>query len=720
MKALGWHRRIAAFACSSALIGSIAWACADGGYETGFEPTDSVGVLSPGNDTRTNFVLLMADRNGTKVADPAQLTQAIVPFDMPYPVFETRLSPPRKDGDRDGYIDRKSAWGLSADSDYDWRSGNLGLCHSNKSGAADLAAALNADRSVPTAEKQQLLAARDAFGTACDKAGDASVDLTAITSPSGRAYASYINGARLFYAENFGEAATRFAAITGSAPTWLADAAAYMRFRTALAAAAHANFDQYGSMREPAERNADAIRVAEQARRDYLNAYPNGRYAASARALSRRTAWLSNNRTALGIAYSEMVKRDVREEGNLPNLAAMDEIDIKLLPSNEGAGVSDPALLAVIDLMRLRPTEEYDKERTSNGALLTRADLERQKPVFARDPDLYGFLLAAEAFYSRNQPREVLSLIPDAAHQQRFSYLQFSRQMLRGFALEAAKDRNARAFWLSLLAGATQPYQRAAIELAIYQHDRDAGAVGRLFETGSPILHPLIRQEAIEEDAGPQLLRQQASAGATQQQRDVALYLLLGNELHHGMYRQFLADQAMVGTRGDKDGNYGWSVSSYDPTWSTELRAPRLQDYATSSQTGSGCASILPTVQALADNAKAVRPQLCLAEFLRVKDYDSWNERWSSKDMEMKRGARNHFPGTPLTRSAIYRAVLADPSATADDRAFALNRSIRCYAPSNYSSCGDNEPQSVRKAWFEELKRKYPGSSWAKDLKYYW
>lgn len=695
-------------------------ACADGGYETGFDPTDSVGLLSPGNDTRTNFVLLMADRNGTKVADTAQLTQPIVPFDMSYVTFAGRLSPPRKDGEESTYVDRKTAWGLSADSDYDWRSGNLGLCHSNKSGAAAFAAALTSDRSVPEPDKSQLLAAREVLSTACDKAATGGLDVASINSASGRAYANYLEGTRLFYAEDFGEATKRFGAIAPSAPAWVAEASAYMRFRTALAAASSANFDRYGSMKEPADRDAGSVRIADQLRRDYLKTYPKGRYANSARDLSRRVAWLSNDRSALGAIYSDLVKRDTKEGSNLPSLSVMDEIDIKLLPSNDGAGVSDPALMAVIDLMRLRPTSEYDKERAHDGALLTRADLERQKPIFARDPDLYGFLLAAEAFYSRNQPREVLAIIPDAAHQQRFSYLQFSRQMLRGFALEAAKDRNARAFWLTLLPGATQPYQRAAVELAIYQHDRDAGMIGRLLETGSPVLHPLIRQEAIEEDAGPDLLRQQASAGATQQQRDVALYLLLANELHHGMYRQFLTDQAMVGNRGDKDGNYSWSVSSYDPTWSNEMRSPRLQDFASSSQTGSGCSAIIATVQALAANPKAVRPQLCLAEFLRVKDYDNWNQRWSPRDLEMKRGARNHFPGTPLTRSTIYRSVLANPAASPDDRAFALNRSIRCYAPSNYSSCGDDEPTQVRKAWFEELKRKYPASPWAKDLKYYW
>jgi len=83
--------------------------------------------------------------------------------------------------------------------------------------------------------------------------------------------------------------------------------------------------------------------------------------------------------------------------------------------------------------------------------------------------------------------------------------------------------------------------------------------------------------------------------------------------------------------------------------------------------------------------------------------------------------SRNGFPGAPLQRIDIYKAVLASPQASADDRAFALNRAIRCYAPAGNSSCGvANEPKSVRKARYLELKSKYPGSPWAKELKTYW
>jgi hypothetical protein len=299
--------------------------------------------------------------------------------------------------------------------------------------------------------------------------------------------------------------------------------------------------------------------------------------------------------------------------------------------------------------------------------------------------------------------------------------------MLRGYALEATGDGNARGFWLSLLPGAVQPYQREAVELAIYRHDVKAGAVGRLLETGSPILHPLIRQKIIEDDAGADLLRQQAKSGATPQQRDVALYLLLANELHHGGYREFLADQQLVGPRqqpaGDDVYKYqSWSVGDYDPTYQDELGPPPLYIFANGgSDKLEACPNIRVTADSLAADPSAIRPRLCLAEFIREKGLDGWSQVYDAQAQDIVSRSRNGFPGKPLDRMDIYKAVLASPSASADDKAFALNRAIRCYAPAGSSSCGGQDDDvKVRKAWYLELKSKYAGSAWARDLKLYW
>lgn len=692
----------------AAVAGTIAYACAGGGYENSWDAKQSSAILSPANDTRSNLLLLLADRQGSATADPAAMTNGIVPIEFPWKVMEARLSPPaREDGQGPSYYEE-----------------DVSRCHSNASGAAAFIEALAADRTVSDAERAALSRARQALQSQCAEAARIATDVAEVRSPSAQAFAAYLAGTRHFYAGDFQSALGAFQGATNGQQAWVRETASYMVARTALNQAQQSSFDEYGSLAEPAKRNMGAIDAAGQAFRAYLQAYPKGRYAGSAQGLLRRVAWLKNDQAALGAAYSGLLTQAVAREGNTPSTRLIEEIDIKLLPDGQDAGISDPVLLAVVDLMRLRQEgSEEGYPGDYRGPKLERAELERQRPIFKSEPALFDYLLAAEAFYGRKQPKEVLALIPDAARQQSFTYLQFSRQMLRGFALEAIKDRNARGFWLSLLSGANRPYQREAVELALAQHDGAEGMAERLFNQASPVRHPLIRQRVLEENAEPSLLRQQAQTGVSTREREVSLYLLLAGELHHGLYADFLRDAAMVGTTTQpKDGDYygGWEVGSYDPLYNDTLGRPPLHVFAPGGSNDlAPCPDVRLTVTALAANPTAIRPRLCLAEFIRRKGFDGWNERYDGEKMATT--ARNGFPGKPLERIDIYRSVMAEPAASADDKAFALNRAVRCFAPAGYSTCGGSEiPTEQRRAWFERLKRDYPQSVWARDLKYYW
>jgi hypothetical protein len=62
-----------------------------------------------------------------------------------------------------------------------------------------------------------------------------------------------------------------------------------------------------------------------------------------------------------------------------------------------------------------------------------------------------------------------------------------------------------------------------------------------------------------------------------------------------------------------------------------------------------------------------------------------------------------------------------DPAATDDEKALALNRAIRCYAPVGSNDCGGVEVSlAVRRGWYNRLQAQYPRSRWAQDLKFYW
>jgi hypothetical protein len=345
--------------------------------------------------------------------------------------------------------------------------------------------------------------------------------------------------------------------------------------------------------------------------------------------------------------------------------------------------------------------------------------------LFGKDVELFDYVRAAEAYFVRHQPREVLALLPDAARQPHFSYLQFSRQMLRGLALQQLGDRNTRAFWLSLFPGATRPYQRPALELALAIEEERAGRVDLVFAPGSPVTHPVMRQMLLENIAGPELLRQQATRpGVAKLEREVALYTLLQKELWRGFLPQFLGDLRLVPGDAQPNGFYA-GTTYYDARFNSHLDRPPLGKFGKDAKTGNfGCPAMPATVAQLIASPRAIRPRLCMAEYFRLNGFDDLS--FETTEPTSHDGGlattRELFPkGRSYSRLEEYKAIMVDAAASPDDKALALNRAVRCYAPSKFNSCGGTDVSlAVRRAWYNRLKADYPQSRWAKELKYYW
>jgi hypothetical protein len=491
--------------------------------------------------------------------------------------------------------------------------------------------------------------------------------------------------------------------------------------RTELNRAQLSSFDEYGGLAEPEQRDRPAIAAAGAAFGRYLAAYPEGRYASSARGLTRRVAWLAGDHAAAAEAFERQLTRPGPFDGAEDAVAIAEEIDHALLMAGGGTAARDPLLLAVVDLERMRCFLSAEPPADPCEGRLTREELERQAPLFASEPALYGYLRAAHAFYVRSEPREVLALIPDAARQPRFTYLEFSRQMLRGLALDATGDRNARGFWLSLFDGAVAPYQREALELALALHDERSGGIARIFASDSKVRHPVIRQLLLEHVAGPGLLRQQArDARAPKQEREVATYILLAKQLRRGFYRDFLNDLPLVPADLPEEAYYT-GAAGYDAYSLPELAPPPLRRFAPGAPTGDAACPKLPeTVRQLAANPQAIGGKLCLAEYFRSNGFDEFPMDEPPAPTGLA-SSKPQFPGSAYSRLEVYKSIIADPRALPDQRAWALNRAIRCYGPSGYNSCGGVEVgEQQRGAWFQRLKRDHAGSRWAQTLKYYW
>lgn len=597
-------------------------------------------------------------------------------------------------------------------------------------GEARFLEAIKTERRLTPGEQDALLAARKALRPNC--LGDetqkavANAGKTAKTAPA-KAFAQYLQGALYFWQSDYEKAAPIFVSLSSTDSPWLKEVSLYMAGRTIINRAQMNAFDEYGSFKQDWKADPRLIADAEMALDNYLRAFPRGEYAQSARGLKRRGYWLGGVTDKLVAEYGALLTMDPAER-NVSDTELAQEIDNKLLmqlPLNVASGkqaqptpdlqtlTHDPAMLAVLDLYSMRTPET---EQPGLKAM-PRAVLEAQKPYFAGQMPLYEYLLATYAFYVEKKPADVLRLIPDAARQRTFNYLQFSRQMLRGMALEAVKDHNALGFWMQMLPGATQAFQRPALELAIAYHHERSGTLSKVFDADSPVHYPFFREVLLSKIADAALLRKQAKdASARQHERDVALFTLLYKEATRGRAADFLNDLSLVPPNAPQGGYFavGDSLGPETPPVPLGLftQATNKGEY--------GCPALRETEAQLAKEADHPTALLCLADFFLVTTggFSDVDIQPPSEDLG---GTQSLFPGGPYVRMAAYQSVLANPKASADDKAYALYRAVKCYAPSGINDCGGKEvPTAQRKAWFLRLKHDYPSSRWARELKYYW
>lgn len=696
---------LTALALSGLGLGGTLWACADSscapdwrlatpGYDCGGR-----GAISPGNDTRINLLLLM---RSLKPVDGAQGKAAA-------------------DGDEPQLGRSFMTWqGLRAAL---WPQPALAsqeneaapACAPSAGAGPAFAAALAAEPGLPEGERATLNRLRGQTGC-----GDMPWDAAAVSSKPGREYLAYLKAADAFHKDDWTAARQGFASLTRARSRWVAETAKYMPIRIGLRAAVAKAVDEYGDFAGPEKTDPAALAEARDAIAAYLKAYPKGRYAASAQGLTRRVAWLSGDMAALTRSYEKLIATTPGDDEAAADLA--EEIDIKLLERQDAGEIiarqgDVPLLLAVADLKRMR-------RQDGDPVALSAPELAAQKGQFAAHADLYGLLQASRAYYAREDPRAILALLPDAAREKRFTPLAFSRQMLRGMALGQTHDPNEAGFWRDLLGGASPLYQRPLAEMGLAIRWQRDGRLDQVFAPGSPITDSMTRSILLQSMATPAILRGSARDGARPaRERDVARFTLLYKDLTRGSFGDFAADLALVPADADSEAGL-WDFARQDRIPVGLFRRGKWSD-------GFACPAIAQTAATLARSPKDVRARLCLGDFYRLNGFDGFTLFRAGKDKFSLGSGPDGFSGQFLSRSDIYAAIIADKGATPDDRAYALYRAVMCYAPSGYNSCGGpyltyeemdaaQAPKADRKSWFTELKQRYPGSRWAKSLRYYW
>lgn len=660
-------------------------------------------AIAPGNDTRINLAYLVRDARG------------LIPGQAHYVKDDWR-------GEMFGrsFFDwglfRQSFWKGTDDSD----PGNPyygSRCVSLKGGDSAFAAALEAAGRPVQADSARLLSARATLSQTCKgedgrayaRRSETNAQPVQFPAPFGqgeaREFFDYAAASNAFYAGDWAAARAAYAQLGDARNPWVRETARYMLARVALNAALEGTFDDWGWFDGVDKADKAQAKAAGEALAAYLAAYPKGLYAASARGLQRRALWLQGDKAALAKTYSAMLAGD---DFAAPQTAGLlDEVDNKLFDGvQDPRSLGDPLLIATWDLQHMR-TDEWGEAKPMDAGLL-----DAQAPLFKGHEDLYQFLEANYAYYVEKDYRRVMSLIPDAARQERFSPLQFSRQVLRGMALAQRGDRNEGGFWLDMLGGADEVYQRPLVELALAMNWERHGKLAQVFAKDSPVTDTTVRSILLQRSAGPGLLRAAArDTSRPQKERNLALYTLLEKDLTHGFYADFLRDRALLPANLPE----GTALGDFLMADSIPLGVFRTANW----QDGYRCGDIGATAKRLAANANDPDGLLCLGDYYRLNYFDYNGE--AQPDPKVLGGVARQFPGSEIARQGFYQQVIANPRASADQKAYALYRAVWCYGPSGNNSCGGKDvPVSQRKAWFNQLKRQYPGSLWAKKLKYYW
>jgi hypothetical protein len=674
-------------------------------------------VIGPANDSRVNLLLLLRERgkldgSGLAYFEPEWSWlpgHALFEWDQLVFSLYPAIAPTEPGGPA-----------------YDPSDLSGSRCQSVRSGGAQFLGAVERNRVIPAGDRRALAEGREKLAALCEAQAGQRSDDDPVTvadlelprlyaSREGREFGTYLAGAAAFYLEDWDGARSRFASLRTAKDAWLVETARYMGARAELNAAAAGAFDEWGSF-DLAAADKDAAARAGSGFAGYLEAYPHGRYAASAAGLVRRALWLQGDTAALGAAYAGMLERV--DAASPAAVELVQEIDLKyLLDAGEAGGRADagPWLVAAHDLLRMRNDGVVADDFQGRSDYyeyglppLTAAELTAQRAAFAGNAALYEFVSANYAFYVDHDYRAVLQLLPDDARKPSYSPLQFSRQVLRGMALAELKDRNEAGFWLELIGGAKGLYQRQTVELGLALAWERSGQVAKVFEPHSPIEDEGIRDMLLQYSAGPDVLRAVAQlAERPQGERDRALYVLLYKELSRGAYTAALRDFALVRS----DAPVEWSEDGPPVLLGVFARGRFAEDYP--------CPALAESVAQLVRDPRAVKPRLCLGEFYRLNGFDSTPGDDERPEGEL--GSFASYPGRPVSRDRIYRDVIGEAGVAHADRAYALYRVIYCYAPTGANGCsGEAVPESERRRWFRRLKGEFGDTRWGREIEYYW
>lgn len=261
------------------------------------------------------------------------------------------------------------------------------------------------------------------------------------------------------------------------------------------------------------------------------------------------------------------------------------------------------------------------------------------------------------------------------------------------------------------MAQAKNDNQRGLFETALFKHLGQQQDYALYLGKSAKISQPNLQYKFIAEIANEDSLQSIIiSPQSSPDQQRAASYTLLSKALIHQNFKLFNQSLKYLPANAAQYNDYE------SPTSALQQQPPFAHFIWNGSSITNQlrCPSLPTLTKQLESSPKDPLLQVCLGEYLRS------NQAYDLVSITQNEQVRPSFSGPIYTRGQAYKDVIKQ-STKSDLQAYALYRSIRCYAPSAQNDCQDKEvPISTRKQWFDQLKRDYPTMAWTTSLKYYW
>ncbi len=353
-------------------------------------------TFNPENDSRDNLLRLLSQEKSFALpvqSMPADITRSRDFYFAYHPQWDEAAPQPAAApaSAADSPLSRQMAeLNISAD-EINVNDAELENRHvsNNTESVSAFFAALLADPTLAAEQRQALAQARTGLLSGATREQIESSLATLPADSPAQSYKNYLAAAASFYAGDYASTERDFTQLAKSERPWLAETAQYMLMRAALNKSSQNSVGEYGDFDIAKINREDATQAQTQAQ-VYLQRFPQGLYAESARGMLRRINWYLQAWPQLAGLYEQTLQQSadarqlrdiVIEYDNVYGMAFYEQSVVEAFP--------DAPHVSYIELLRALRLDNNSKPT------LTQAQLDASKPVFEQSQKIAAMARSA-------------------------------------------------------------------------------------------------------------------------------------------------------------------------------------------------------------------------------------------------------------------------------------------------------------------------------------